>query len=127
MSDEELSWRMDRCEKKEETAAASVDDRRYIIVGVSQSQGCTAPQSEPKSWHVFVGRLDPSITADDVKAYMEVASFVDIDVRPLEEKEKWQEKYAAFRIAINIKEKDRIFEKSIWPDGVTVRDWYFKT
>ena len=53
--------------------------------------------------------------------------FVDIDVRSLEEKEKWQEKYAAFRVAINIKEKDRIFEESIWPDGVTVRDWYFNT
>ena len=40
---------------------------------------------------------------------------------------KWQKKYAAFRVAINIKEKDRIFDESIWPDGVTVRDWNFKT
>ena len=36
--------------------------------------------------------------------------------------------YAAFGVAINIKEKDRTFEESIWPDGVTgTSDWYFKT
>ena len=72
-------------------------------------KAATAHQSKPKSWHVFVGRHDPSITADDVKGYLEDASFVDIEVRPLEEKEKWQKKYAAFRVAINIKEKDIIF------------------
>ena len=101
-----------------------------MIVGTASSanvKAVTTPQSKPKSWHAFVGRLDPSITVDDVKGYLEDASFVYVDVRPLEKNEKWQEKYAAFRVAINIKEKDRIFEESIWPDGVTVRDWYFKT
>ena len=103
-----------------------------MIVGTASSgsakvKAATAPQSKPKSWHVFIGWLEPSITADDVKGYLEDASFVDIDVRPLEEKEKWQKRYAAFRVAINIKEEDRIFEESIWPDGVTVPDWYFKT
>ena len=48
-------------------------------------------------------------------------------MRPLEEKLKWQERYAAFRVAINIKEKGRISDESIWHDGVTDRDWYFKT
>ena len=85
-----------------------------MIVGTASSgsakvKAATAPQSKPKSWHVFVGRLDPFISADDVKGYLEDVSFVDVDVRPLEEKEKWQKKYAAFRVAINIKEKDRIF------------------
>ena len=103
-----------------------------MIVGTASSKSAkvkaaTAHQSKPKSWHVVVGRLDPSTTADNVKGYLEDASFVDIDVRPLEKNEKWQEKYAAFRVAINIKEKDRIFEESIWSDGLTVRDWYFKT
>ena len=103
-----------------------------MIVGTASSgaakvKAATASQSKPKSWHVFVGRFDLSLTADDVKGYLEDAWFVDIDVRPLEKMEKWPEKYAAFRVAINIKEKDRIFEESIWPDGVTVRDWYFKT
>ena len=74
---------MDTGEKREETASASTDDRRYSIVVVSQVKAATAPQSKPKSWHVFVGRLDPSITADDVKTYLEDASFVDIDVRSL--------------------------------------------
>ena len=113
MSDEELSWRMDRGEMREETASASADDRRYSIVGVSQSQGCHCSSVQVEVMARFVGRLDPSITANDVNGYLEDASFVDIDVRPLEKKEKWQEKYAAFPVAINIKQKDRIFEESI--------------
>ena len=116
---------MDRGEKGEETAPASVDDRRYSIIGAIKVKAATAPQSKPKSWHVFVGRLDPSTTADNVKGYLEDASFVDIDVCSLEKNEKWQDRYAALPVSINIKKKDRIFEESIWPDGVTFRDWFF--
>ena len=79
-----------------------------MIVGTSSSgstkvKAATAPQSKPKSWHVFVGRLDsPSTTANDIQGYLEDASFLDNDVCPLEKKEKWKERYAAFRVAINV-------------------------
>ena len=87
MFDEEWSWRMEVKRQKKQHQLP-----RMIVGTLSSSwsakvKAATAPQSKPKSWHVFVGRLDPSITADDVNGYLKDASFVDIDVRSLAKKD----------------------------------------
>ena len=40
---------------------------------------------------------------------------------------KWQEKYAAFRLVVDIKDKDKVFDDVMWPSGVDVRDWVFSS
>ena len=47
------------------------------------------------------------------------------DCKALQKREKWQEKYAAFRVVIRFEDKDKIFEDNLWPLGVDVRDWIF--
>lgn len=43
----------------------------------------------------------------------------------LEKREKWQEKFAAFRLVVGFDDKDKIFDADIWPHGSDVRDWVF--
>ncbi len=51
----------------------------------------------------------------------------EAEVRKLEAKEKWQEKSAAFRVAVPNKYKDVLMNPDIWPDYVEVRDWVYKS
>ena len=105
----------------------TADDRRYSIVGVSQSQGClcSSVQAEVMARLCWTARpLHHSGRRQGVSG----GCFVRRHRCTLAQKKgKWQEKYAAFRVVINIKVKYRILEESIWPEGITVHDWYFKT
>lgn len=66
-----------------------------------------AVSTEGKAWHIFVGRLDPATVADDLIEFVRDAG---IDVVLLEKREKWQEKYSAFRLVVDIKHKDKVFD-----------------
>jgi len=36
-------------------------------------------------------------------------------------------KYAAFRVRVDMKDKDKFFDDVKWPNGADVRDWVFKS
>ena len=43
----------------------------------------------------------------------------------VKKQEKWQEKYSAFRVVVEMSCRDKVFDEDLWPEGVDVRDWVF--
>ena len=74
------------------------------------------------SWHIFVGRLHPETTAEDLTTHLSDRGILVSDCNQLAKKEPWQEKYAAFRVVIGYHVFD---DADLWPIGTDVRDWYF--
>jgi len=35
------------------------------------------------------------------------------------------QKYAAFRVVVDVADKDNVFDGGVWPVGADVRDWWF--
>lgn len=101
--------------------------RRLVGNGGDHHKIKAAQPSNPKAWHVFVGRMAPDTDKDDICDFLKDWQINVIDCSLLTRREKWHEKYAAFHVTIEYEFKDAIFDKVDWPEGVDVRDWAFKS
>ena len=36
-------------------------------------------------------------------------------------------RFAAFRVVVDVCDKDNVFDGSVWPIGADVRDWWFSS
>ena len=97
------------------------------IVGSNQDKETAIKAVGRQSWHVFVGRLQPSTTEDDMSKFLADSGINVVKCSLLKKTEKWQEKYAAFRLVVDINDKDKVFDDVMWPSGVDVRDWVFSS
>ena len=97
------------------------------IVGSNQDKEIVIKAVGRQTWHVFAGRLEPSTTGDDMRQFLTDAGITVSKCSLLKKTEKWQEKYAAFRLVVDIKDKDKVFDDVMWPSGVDVRDWVFSS
>ena len=112
----------------EKKKAMSVPPRRILGGHGSQSDKLKAvPANGPKLWHVFVGRLVPDTSEEDLSDFLNEAGIEVHRCSLLKPKEEWQKKYAAFRVQISIKDKDNVFDKVQWPAGADLRDWVFNS
>ena len=100
---------------------------RCMIGNDSAAQKIKAiPFSGQKLWHVFVGRLSPETSSDDLLDFLKDWQ---IDVKEcfmLTRTEKWQKKFAAFHVVVDFNSKDAIFDAVQWPLGADIRDWVYK-
>jgi len=97
------------------------------IIGSNQDKETVIKAVGRQTWHVFAGRLEPSTTEDDMFQFLTEAGITVSKCSLLKKSEKWQEKYAAFRIVVDIDDKDKVFDDVMWPSGVDVRDWVFSS
>jgi cellulase/cellobiase CelA1 len=100
---------------------------KKITGSSAQPSKVKAAAVKPKSWHFFAGRFDPDTSSDEVFNYMVDAGIHASSCEPVKRTEKWQEKFAAFRIVVDLKDKDALFQDTFWPAGVEVRAWRFKS
>jgi hypothetical protein len=102
-------------------------DRR-VIRGTAQKDTCTLTSSvEEKVWHVFASKLHPDTSVDDLSDFLADSGIRVLKCDKLDPKEEWQRKSAAFHVQVDYKDKDSVFNDTLWPKHVIVRDWYFKT
>jgi len=78
-----------------------------------------------REWHIFVGRLDPSTTAEELTDTLFANNISVVSCKPLKKNADWHNKYAAFRVVIEVADKDRVFDDTVWPEGADTRDWVF--
>jgi len=77
-------------------------------------------------WHIFACRLEPTTTEAEMTAMLSDSHIKVVSCQLLEKKAQWQHKFAAFRIVVDIRDKDNEFNEVLWPVGADVRDWWFK-
>jgi len=78
-------------------------------------------------WHIFAGRLLPTTTEDDMLALLEDQGIKVVSCQLLPKRADWQQKFSAFHVVVDIRDKDNVFNEARWPAGADVRDWWFKT
>ena len=75
-----------------------------------------------KEWHLFVGRLDPE--TDDVSDMLTSTNISVISCKMLKKTEAWHQKYAAFRVVVDVADKDSVFDELMMVFGADVQDWW---
>ena len=78
-------------------------------------------------WHIFAGRLDPATTVEDLTDMLTSKSIKVISCSMLKKTQDWHHRFAAFRVIVDVHDKDNVFDGSVWPIGADVRDWWFST
>jgi len=80
-----------------------------------------------KEWTTFAGRIDPQTTTDDVTELLASKNISVVSCKMLKKTEDWHHKYAAFRVVMDVADKDNVFDDCVWPVGADVRDWWFSS
>ena len=93
------------------------------IIGSNRSSETGIKTAGQRSWHIFVGRLDPSTTVDYMTQFLQGSNINVIECTLLSKKETWQVKFAAFNIKVDVHDKDIVYDEFMWPYGADVRDW----
>lgn len=122
VKDENGEW----FEQKRTAKKKSQTIRKITGSGKSNDFKIKAATTGEKKWHVFAGRLDPSTTAEELTAQLSEGGIRGVECIQLPRKEKWQEKFSAFHVLVDIDDKDTVFNETLWPFGVDIRDWWFK-
>ena len=72
--------------------------------------------------NVFVSRLDPKVSCEDLCAYLQDI----IQVRPIIEAVKVTDHYSSFHITSECRDPSVFLDANIWPEGSLVRWWRHK-
>ena len=121
-SDEAASWFPVKAVKK----PSSRPIRKIVGANRATDQKVKAVTGTDQ-WHIFAGRLEPTTTEAEMISMLSGSNIKVASCQLLQKKEQWQHKYAAFRIVVDIRDKDNVFNEVIWPAGADVRDWWFKS
>ena len=117
--DDQGKWFVQKAKRRENRSL------RRIIGGNNSADMKVKAVVGRKEWHLFVGRLDPETSADDVSDMLTSTNISVISCKMLKKTEAWHQKYAAFRVVVDVGDKDNVFDDGVWPVGADVRDWWF--
>ena len=71
---------------------------------------------------VFLGRMDNSITVDDINQY--ISDNFDIEAHKVEELKIKTDQYKAFKVTISINEREKLFNAELWPEDIIIDKFY---
>jgi len=93
---------------------------------VGKGQANSVIKGVPRPLVCFVGRLDPSTTAEGLHEYLEEVGILGAQCRKLEAKNGRVFKTAAFRVSCPTDYRTLFYDESNWPEGAELRDWIFR-
>ena len=120
--DDEGEWFPPKTVKKQNGRAV-----RRIVGGNNSTDLKVKAVTGSAEWHVFAGRLDPTTTEGDLIDMLTSKNINVVSCKMLRKTEDWHHKYAAFRVVVDVGDKDNVFNDSVWPVGADVRDWWFSS
>ena len=71
---------------------------------------------------VFLGRVDPSVTVDDIKQY--IGENFDINILNVDQLAIKSDRFVAFKITVNLNDRDALFNCDMWPEDVIIDKFY---
>ena len=75
-----------------------------------------------KTADVFVGRVTKDIGESDIKQY--IKEVFDIVVKKIEILKIKTDKYNAFKVTVNLSDRDTLFKPDLWPEGLVINKFY---
>ena len=79
----------------------------------------------PRRPTCFVGRLDINTSEEDLKVHLTEAGITGVRCTRVKAKSDQTFSTAAFRVSCDESAKNILYDESIWPVGVELRDWIF--
>jgi len=92
---------------------------------VGKRLATSAVKAVPRPLVCFVGRLDPSTTAESLHDYLEEAGIMDAVCMKLVAKNGRTFHTAAFRVSCSAEYRELFYNEDNWPEGAELRDWFF--
>lgn len=95
---------------------------RTTITGTGGTANTNLKAAARNAW-IFVGRLDQDTTADDITQFLlgnEISKVIECTEITTRGTNK------AYKIGIPFEEKEKVYEPSIWPEGVLIRPYRFR-
>ena len=92
----------------------------------------SAAMKIPKKCVFYIDNVSPSCSVDDIKSFVtSLLAKVEtcFEVRPRRRREDGDEPIVnrkAFRLCVREEFRDQLLKASLWPDSVSVSDWFFK-
>ena len=71
---------------------------------------------------VFLGRVDKDVEESDIRKF--IKDVFDITVKKIEMLKIKTEEYNAFKVTVNLSERDHLFKPDLWPEGMVVNKFY---
>lgn len=105
----------------------SKPQRRARICGESASSSLKSGVFIQRKVVFHVDNVDPESTVESVENFLKSGQ---VDVINCYIAKSWireHEKVAAFRICVAAKDREKVLDKALWPSGIIVREWKFKT
>ena len=99
--------------------------KKKVIVGDSAQD--TKIRGVAKKAVVYVNRLELGTTVEDVKAHLSANAVSVISCFELSPPNGQQRNFTTMRLCVPGDHLKKIYNASIWPMGVTVRPWSFKS
>ena len=94
-----------------------MESRKKIIRGNASSSGSVRGGPEPDR-HLFIFRVDKSTDIEELNDYIAGHGFT---VRCLERVSNPEAKFQSFRLTVPLPEYGKLFEASLWPEGIGIR------
>jgi hypothetical protein len=84
------------------------------------------PVRPPKQAHLYVGRLHPSTTTDDVEWHIyDHTPVKKVEVTKVDSKSEYSAQFAAFKVSFDYEHLETLTNPNVWPTGSLVNKYFF--
>lgn len=97
--------------------------QKPVLCGTNSASKLKVIQKEPRKKAVFVSRLAPDITVNDITQHLEHQNLKFIKITQLKTK---YDTYASFHIEVEEQKFEEVFSEKYWPEGCFVSQFYGK-
>ena len=96
--------------------------RKQNIVGSRKTDGSKTIKSAPRIADLYLGNCDIGVTPEDIQDY--IASEMNINVDKCEVLPNKNPKCKAFKISLNMNDREKLLSSEVWPENIFCRKFY---
>lgn len=122
--DEGDDWIQVQRNKKKQRENAMVRKESAKILGSKKTCGHSF-KAATKSVDVFIGRVHKDVSMDKISEYIKdtfnvnVVSILQLDIK--------SDRVNAFKVTVNLSEREKLFNGELWPEDIVVNKFYNKS
>jgi len=95
--------------------------KKPVTIGTAKGNRLRCAPSAPKKRHIFVSKLDPSTTENEVCDSVSKATGLEIKCVKLQARFNT---YASFRIEVGVEDFDKLLDPDVWDEGILVKPFF---
>ena len=90
------------------------------VTGIKLNSGSF--KAAVRTCDIFIGRVDKEVSEEGIKDY--IKNTFNVTVSDVEKLVIKTNSYNAFKVCVNFKDRDALFSRDLWPEGIVVGKYY---